>query len=86
MVNAPDLPWGRERRRTVRRYMCKKVVWDQVLNVGRRARPVSEKKNWRVEEVTLGSGMPMSSPEAVLGGPVPERMAVRCFWGIVYAV
>lgn len=27
---------GRVRRRTVRRYMCRKVIWDQVEKVGRR--------------------------------------------------
>lgn len=27
---------GRARRRTVKRYMCRKVIWDQVEKVGRR--------------------------------------------------
>ena len=60
--------------------MCKKVVCDHVLNVGRR--PRSEKKKERVALALVRSGSPMSSPEAVLRGPVPERIWVRWAWGM----
>jgi hypothetical protein len=72
--------------------MCKNVDWDQVLNVGNRPKlcgSVEERKKERVEldfevaEDKGGSGMPMSSPEAVLGGPCPVRICVRWDCGIV---
>ena len=78
------------RKRTVRRYMCRKDVWDHVENVGNKFRSSGDwpRKNCRVgctvgSEGRAGSGTPMSSPPEVLGGPVPVKMAVRWDCGIV---